>query len=491
MKKGSSIMLRLRKTPHEGRAKDGSVSTAEGLAAVGGVVGRRIAWAQSLAAVADSPGNGVRPRSEDRHDVVESRRNPRRLRRLLLLSPAPGTQVQRVGPAIVDAPVGTAGERSACAPRRGRYAHQAVWAAGARGRHSSQSHSRPGRPEVPVWPYLGDDRAGAAAPAVADDWFAALGVVVCAGQGHRPDSEEAWLAIPYQAGTGGRVAAELRRTGDRRGKNRLGGGRRGLRQASVSEAAVADGCDDRQPVAEGRGAADPSHSAEDSKTRPAAKVWDEADSFETSGRPSLGMAAGRMLRIRATGHQDDQDLFGDVPAGRRRNSGGDRPRASRLRILLLHRSPSHAPRDHRSVCGSSGYRTGLSRREGSLGHRAAASSQYLDERGRVQPEPVGAYAGGMLGLAQAGGRTLQPQPVALGQPRPPPLPRGPSQDLAPPDPAKRILVALHRASPLLKNPHPLRTPTPTRGLTTMSSQKVQLAHQDCLNSTLPQVDYRR
>jgi len=72
MKKGSSIMLRLLKTPHEGRAKDGSLSAAEGLAAVGGVVGRRFARSQSLATVIDFPGDRVCAAATDRHDVTET-----------------------------------------------------------------------------------------------------------------------------------------------------------------------------------------------------------------------------------------------------------------------------------------------------------------------------------------------------------------------------------------------------------------------------------
>src|SRR3972149_11351151 len=97
MKKGSSIMLRLLKTPHNGRAKDGFVSPAEGLAPVGRVVGRRVAWAQSLAAVGDSPGDVVRPRPADRDQLAAGGGDSRRLQRLLLLPAACGPQDQRAG----------------------------------------------------------------------------------------------------------------------------------------------------------------------------------------------------------------------------------------------------------------------------------------------------------------------------------------------------------------------------------------------------------
>src|SRR3970040_52777 len=109
MKKGSSIMLRLLKTPHEGRAKDGSLSTAAGLAAVGRVVGSRVARSQSLATVGGSPGNDLCPRAADGHDVAAGRRHSARLLRLFLLPPAAGTQGQRAGRAAADGGAGAVG----------------------------------------------------------------------------------------------------------------------------------------------------------------------------------------------------------------------------------------------------------------------------------------------------------------------------------------------------------------------------------------------
>src|SRR5262245_2787231 len=141
MKKGSPIMLRLPHTPHNGRAKDGSLSTADGLAALGGVVGRRIAWTQSLAAVVDSHGDRVCPRAADGHQLVAGRRSSRRLRRLLLLPPAPGPQVQRSRPTAVHGAVDTAGQQRPRAAGRGRLAHQAVWPAGPGSRNPSQPYT--------------------------------------------------------------------------------------------------------------------------------------------------------------------------------------------------------------------------------------------------------------------------------------------------------------------------------------------------------------
>ena len=53
-------MLRLLYTPHDRRAKDGSLSAADGLAAVGQLVGRRAPRPKPLAIVADSDGHRLR-----------------------------------------------------------------------------------------------------------------------------------------------------------------------------------------------------------------------------------------------------------------------------------------------------------------------------------------------------------------------------------------------------------------------------------------------
>src|SRR5258707_1037600 len=134
MKKGSSIMLRLLTSPHNGRAKDGSLSTARGLAAMGRLVGRRLAWPQSLAVFVSSPGNGLCPRATHGDDVAAGRGDQRRFRRLLLLLAAPGTQVQTPGPAAVDDALGAADHWSAGAVGRGRFADQTLRSASSRGR---------------------------------------------------------------------------------------------------------------------------------------------------------------------------------------------------------------------------------------------------------------------------------------------------------------------------------------------------------------------
>src|SRR5688572_18774507 len=143
MKNGSSLMLRLLRSPHKGRAKDGSLSAAGGVAAMGGVVGRRIAWAQSLAVFVDSPGDDLRAGAANGDHLAASRRDQRRLRRLLLLPATPGTQDQTPRPAAVDDAPGACGHRPARAAGGGRFAHQTVWPEGARRRHSSQPNAWP------------------------------------------------------------------------------------------------------------------------------------------------------------------------------------------------------------------------------------------------------------------------------------------------------------------------------------------------------------
>ena len=68
-------MLRLLKTPHNRRAKDGSLSTADGLAGVGRLAGCRFARPKSLATDACNYGNRVCPRSPHCHFVAASRGN--------------------------------------------------------------------------------------------------------------------------------------------------------------------------------------------------------------------------------------------------------------------------------------------------------------------------------------------------------------------------------------------------------------------------------
>src|SRR5690349_10455458 len=111
MNKGSPVMLRLRHTPHDRRAKDGSLSAAVRLASMGGLVGRRVAWSEPVAIVPADHGDPLRTWATDRYQLAPRGGNPRRFRRLLLLPSATGTQGRRVCSAIVDAVAAEAGDR--------------------------------------------------------------------------------------------------------------------------------------------------------------------------------------------------------------------------------------------------------------------------------------------------------------------------------------------------------------------------------------------
>ena len=91
-----------------------------------------------------------------------------------------------------------------------------------------------------------------------------------------------------------------------------------------------------------------------------------------------GWETAQVHRLRQNGHQALQDLSGDVPAGRRGDSRGDRRGGSRLVSLLLDRSERHGRGDHRSLRRPRHDRAGLPRREGSLGRGPAAGAEHLD-----------------------------------------------------------------------------------------------------------------
>src|SRR5690606_17633837 len=97
-KKGSSVMLRLLKAPHNEGAKDGecrmSLVEPGGLVSVERVAGGGLARPQSLAIAGAVVGHAAGKRPSDGHDVVAGCRSQRRLPRLLLLPYQPGTQRQ-------------------------------------------------------------------------------------------------------------------------------------------------------------------------------------------------------------------------------------------------------------------------------------------------------------------------------------------------------------------------------------------------------------
>ena len=88
-----------------------------------------------------------------------------------------GRKTESVATQLFSASAAIAPARAAAAGHR-RLAHQTLRAEGRRGRHPSQSHARPGRPEVSVRTHLGHAVAGAAASAVGRDGLAVAGHAV-------------------------------------------------------------------------------------------------------------------------------------------------------------------------------------------------------------------------------------------------------------------------------------------------------------------------
>ena len=126
--KGCSSRLRLRHTSHNGRAKDGSLSNADGMLAVGRLVGRRVAWTQSLALAAHYSGNRLGEWPMDRDKLAPCGWNSQRLCGLLLLPSAGWTQGPRVGRAAVGVPR----NRWSIAASGGRLADPTVLTTGSR-----------------------------------------------------------------------------------------------------------------------------------------------------------------------------------------------------------------------------------------------------------------------------------------------------------------------------------------------------------------------
>ena len=221
-KKGSSIMLQLSNKPHNGRAKDGSISAADGMATMGRLAGRRIAWSKPVAAVVDHYRHPVCLRPTDRYNVAPSGGYPGRLCRILLLPAALGTQGQTSRGKVVDAAADAARDRQACAVCNRRLAYQALRPASARSWHSPQSHTGPGRPEVSVWPYLGDNFLGDSPSALAYHRAAVVGTDVCTRERHCQHPAQIQMEVPYEAAAGGEADAQIRGNGQSRGENSLG-----------------------------------------------------------------------------------------------------------------------------------------------------------------------------------------------------------------------------------------------------------------------------
>ena len=159
----------------------------------------------------------------------------RTLRGLLLLPPAAGTQGQRPGRATAQFAADAVGDERTSAGRHRRFPDKTLRAESPRGRHPSQSHARPRRPEVRLRAHLGHVLADLASSLVEHHRAAVAGTAVRPRQGRSQDSRQVPMAVPNQIATGGPADAAV--LGDRQTgrKNRVVGGRWGLCQASLLE----------------------------------------------------------------------------------------------------------------------------------------------------------------------------------------------------------------------------------------------------------------
>lgn len=166
----------------------------------------------------------------------------------------------------------------------------------------------------------------------------------------------------------------------------------------------------------------------------------------------------QLRTLRPNGHQDLQDLPGDLATGR----GGDSSRVGEGGSWLLrhlpHRSRGECDGDPGSLRRPGDDRAGLPRRQGGLGIGTTTGPQYLDERRGLQFKLVDTYAGGDEVLG-AGSRTvMRPRRLSLGRRRPPSVPRGSPQGLAPLGSATGINVHSIRLVAPAKNYRPGSTP---------------------------------
>ena len=471
-KKGSSIMLRFPQQGHDGRAKDGearmSLEVSEPVGGVERVAGGWVACSQSLAAAGAAGGHSLRPGTPHRYLLAPRRRCERRLPRLLLLPCPTGTQDQIGRHAAFDAPVADlAASRSAAGGDR-RLAYQTLRAEGRRGRHPSQPHSGTGRSNLLVRTHLGHPLAGSAASALRRVGPAAASDALRPPEDHSHNPQVSPMEVLHQAPPGGTTGRMDRSDRENGGQNTVGRRRWRLHQASLPEAGVEGRRGRGRSFAQGRCVAGPAAEVEKRSTsasRPATQVRQEPNQPGQTGRTPARMANDRVPLVQRNGDQDLQNVLGDLSAGRRRDSRGAGQGGSWLVRLLLDRSERERGGDPRSVRRPGDHRTGLPRREGSVGRRPAAGAEHLDQCGRLSSQLVDAYAGRIMGLGPLSPGALRPPRFTLGRRRATAFPRESSQSLTPSDPAKRIIDDYPRVAFATKN-HPVgQEPHGSGGLT--------------------------
>ena len=123
--------------------------------------------------------------------------------------------------------------RRAHPARPGRHPHQALRATRRGRRHPPQPQPRAGRPEVPRRAHLGDHRLAGLPPALGRHRPAPARPALRPRQGRQPADDPLRGQLPHQAPDGRRVGHLGRRLAALPGESPVGGGRRGLRQATI------------------------------------------------------------------------------------------------------------------------------------------------------------------------------------------------------------------------------------------------------------------
>ena len=175
---------------------------SERMAGMERVVGGGAARPQSLEIAGAVAGHSLCAWSAHRDHLAPCRGHSSRLRRLLLLPGTPGTQGRLGRHATFSAFAADLAAAQTPPGSHRRHPHETLRPEGRGGRHPSQSHARPRRPEVPLRTYLGHPLAGPAASAVGYDRAALAGDALRPPKDHPQHPQETWLDVPHQAGTG-------------------------------------------------------------------------------------------------------------------------------------------------------------------------------------------------------------------------------------------------------------------------------------------------
>ena len=371
------------------------------------VVGGGVARPQPLATAGAVDGHSLRPRAADRDHVGSGPPgSATTYQDYYYFLAALGRKTKSVATQLLVVAAADLAAAGSAAGGHRRHAHQAIRAEGRRGRHPSQPHAGPGRPEVSVWTHLGDALAGRAASTLWGRWPCRL----------RPCSTSArkrWPRFPKWRGwtfatklvLAARLVEWIAPIVKKAGKTLWIVVDGGYVKAPFLETRPAGWRDGHRPTAQGRGACATCHDSRDAASGaagPSAQVRQEQNQPGQARRPSP--TAGRRPNAPSTARRSTK-LYKTFLATYR-------PVGGVIRVViveedhdwypvLLDRPERHGGGDYRSLCRPRHDRAGLPRREGSLGRGPAAGAEHLDQRGGLSSESLDAYAGGTLVLGTA------------------------------------------------------------------------------------------